>query len=193
MHLRPDHAVRDVPTLHAFIEQHPLGVLTTSLPSEDHPILQCSHIPWVLDSETSPESDLASQSNQTHNENTAPPNRSKGVLHGHIARQNPQSKAMVESDLNNSTKTPSIPGAISYELRRRTATISSHPARRSPNRLHQPDRPLHHPKLLHRVQACHRKSCSDLELRRRPSLRPGDNLPRQHGPADRTVPPATAE
>ncbi|CAI7595204.1 unnamed protein product [Penicillium pancosmium] len=49
MHLRAEHAVTDLPTLHTFIRTHPLGVLTTSLPSENFPTLQCSHIPWVLD------------------------------------------------------------------------------------------------------------------------------------------------
>lgn len=83
MHLRPDHTVRDLPTLHAFIRKHPLGVLTTSLPSENFPTLQCSHIPWVLDSECPEQS------------NSDTP--FLGVLRGHIARQNPQSKAMVES------------------------------------------------------------------------------------------------
>jgi transcriptional regulator len=101
MHLRPDHAVRDLPTLHAFIKQHPLGVLTTSLPSENHPTLQCSHIPWVLDSEDSkPARD---------HEADAPPH-SLGVMRGHIARQNPQGKAMVEASKR--TKISSIPGAF---------------------------------------------------------------------------------
>ncbi|KAJ5881722.1 FMN-binding split barrel-related protein [Penicillium soppii] len=101
MHLRPDHAIRDLPTLHAFIKQHPLGVLTTSLPSENHPTLQCSHIPWVLDSEVS---DFARK-----NEAGAPPH-SLGTMRGHIARQNPQAKAMVEA--SESPKTSSIPGAF---------------------------------------------------------------------------------
>ncbi|KAJ5560021.1 FMN-binding split barrel-related protein [Penicillium frequentans] len=83
MHLRPDHAVRDLRTLHAFIRAHPLGVLTTSLPSENHPTLQCSHIPWVLDSKP-----------PTSAENNAP---FLGTMRGHIARVNPQSKAIVEA------------------------------------------------------------------------------------------------
>ncbi|KAJ6085875.1 FMN-binding split barrel-related protein [Penicillium sp. IBT 16267x] len=85
MHLRPDHAVRDLRTLQAFIRAHPLGVLTTSLPSENHPTLQCSHIPWVLDS-TTPTSSTA--------ENNAP---FLGIMRGHIARANPQSKAIIEA------------------------------------------------------------------------------------------------
>ncbi|KAJ5790434.1 transcriptional regulator family: UAF complex subunit Rrn10 [Penicillium psychrosexuale] len=112
MHLRPDHAVRDLPTLHAFIEQHPLGVLTTSLPSDNHPTLQCSHIPWVLDSKAALEPELAKEARVADGSTSASPYPSLGVLRGHIARQNPQSKAMVESALEYSTKTTSIPGAF---------------------------------------------------------------------------------
>ncbi|CAP99016.1 hypothetical protein E8E15_002831 [Penicillium rubens] len=112
MHLRPDHAVRDLPTLHAFIKQHPLGVLTTSLPSENHPTLQCSHIPWVLDSETAFEPEFAKEAKVADDSTPAPPQPPMGVLRGHIARQNPQSKAMVESASEYSTKTTSIPGAF---------------------------------------------------------------------------------
>ncbi|CAG7960034.1 unnamed protein product [Penicillium nalgiovense] len=110
MHLRPDHAVRDLPTLHAFIKQHPLGVLTTSLPSENHRTLQCSHIPWVLDSETTLEPEFAKEA-KVADDTPAPPHPPMGVLRGHIARQNPQSKAMVES-ASEYTKTTSIPGAF---------------------------------------------------------------------------------
>jgi transcriptional regulator len=109
MHLRPDHAVRDFPTLHAFIQQHPLGIITTSLPSEIHPTLQCSHIPWVLDSE---ETTPNAQSNKESN-NAEP--QSLGILRGHIARQNPQAKAMVDAVLENTANRnsgTSIPGAF---------------------------------------------------------------------------------
>ncbi|KAJ9483051.1 hypothetical protein VN97_g10364 [Penicillium thymicola] len=112
MHLRPDHAVRDLPTLHAFIKQNPLGVLTTSLPLENHPTLQCSHIPWVLDSETTLEGELATKAKLADDNTPAAPHASLGVLRGHIARQNPQSKAIVESVSESSTKTISLPGAF---------------------------------------------------------------------------------
>lgn len=100
MHLAPSHAVLDLPTLHAFIKQHPLGLITTSLPSEDYPTLQSSHIPWVLDSETSapPEND----------EIKSPP--SLGVLRGHIYSKNPQGAAMVEA--SKTYQTPCTPGAF---------------------------------------------------------------------------------
>lgn len=108
MHLAPSHAVLDVPTLHAFIKQHPLGLITTSLPSEDYPTLQSSHIPWVLDSETSapPETDESKSS------------ESLGVLRGHIALKNPQGAAMVEAFSNN--QTPCIPGAFPTDEPRAT-------------------------------------------------------------------------
>ncbi|KAJ5474684.1 hypothetical protein N7475_004250 [Penicillium sp. IBT 31633x] len=125
MHLRPEHAVRDLPTLHAFIQQHPLGVLTTSLPSEDHPTLQCSHIPWVLDSETHLESELVSQAERADNGmTTSTTHASMGVLRGHIARQNPQSKAMVESALDSKTQIISIPGAFPTSIHEEDNPIS---------------------------------------------------------------------
>lgn len=109
MHLRPDHAVHDLPTLHAFIRAHPLGIITTSLPSEDFPTLQCSHIPWILDSETSAPSNGTDTARETDN----PP--FQGVLRGHIARANPQSKAMVEAATQSHSGTSSpTPTSSSY-------------------------------------------------------------------------------
>ncbi|CAG8918460.1 unnamed protein product [Penicillium salamii] len=99
MHLPPNHAVWDLPTLHAFIQQHPLGVLTTSLPSESHPTLQCSHIPWVLDEVSAPESDTSNGASEPF----------LGILRGHIARQNPQAKAIIEAS---HSKLTHIPGSF---------------------------------------------------------------------------------
>ncbi|KAE8383839.1 transcriptional regulator PAI 2-type [Aspergillus bertholletiae] len=66
-------------TLYQFIRDNPLGVLTTAVPSDLYPLLQCTHIPWILDAPN-------------------PPNgTTKARLRGHIARQNPQSKAIVDS------------------------------------------------------------------------------------------------
>ncbi|KAJ5501571.1 FMN-binding split barrel-like protein [Penicillium expansum] len=125
MHLRPDHAVRDLPTLHAFIKQHPLGVLTTSLPSKNHPTLQCSHIPWVLDNETTLDPELVTEAKLADDNTPAPLYPSMGVLRGHIARQNPQSKAMVESASEYGTKTISIPGAFPITSSAEEPTIST--------------------------------------------------------------------
>ncbi|KAJ5579024.1 FMN-binding split barrel-related protein [Penicillium hetheringtonii] len=114
MHLRPDHAVTDLPTLHAFIRSHPLGVLTTSLPSDNFPTLQCSHIPWVLDgvendaetSEAHPglsSKDVASNGGNSmacngNGQTEGTKGRSTlGTLRGHIARANPHTKALIEA------------------------------------------------------------------------------------------------
>ncbi|RDK42747.1 negative transcriptional regulator [Aspergillus phoenicis ATCC 13157] len=68
-------------TLHTFIQQNPLGVLTTAIPSSTHPLLQSTHIPWVLDI---PPPSTADNSNTVK-------------LRGHIARANPQCSAILDS------------------------------------------------------------------------------------------------
>ncbi|EKG11949.1 Negative transcriptional regulator [Macrophomina phaseolina MS6] len=80
MYLRAIHAEHHIPTLRAFIRAHPLGIFTTAIasPSNAFPLLQSSHIPWLLD--------VGDESSETE----------LGVLRGHLARANPQSKAMIE-------------------------------------------------------------------------------------------------
>jgi transcriptional regulator len=77
MYLRPVHTSLDTPALHAFIHSNPLGVLTTAIKSPDFPTIQSSHIPWVLSPPSS----------------TNPSSLAK--LRGHIARANPQAKALI--------------------------------------------------------------------------------------------------
>ncbi|GAA6057276.1 hypothetical protein JCM3770_004529 [Rhodotorula araucariae] len=77
MYIRAVHAINDVAALHELIRKHPLGLLTTGIASAAHQFLQVSHIPWVLDVE--------------------PGTDDLGTLRGHLARANPQSKAMVEA------------------------------------------------------------------------------------------------
>ncbi|KAJ3778710.1 transcriptional regulator [Lentinula raphanica] len=76
MYLREIHAEHDIPTLHAFIRENPLGIFTTAIDSPLHPFIQSSHIPWVLD--VNDHDDL-------------------GTLRGHLARANPQTKAIIDS------------------------------------------------------------------------------------------------
>ena len=76
MYLRAVHAELDLPVLQDFIRENPLGILTTAIQSSDYPFIQSSHIPFVLDV---PE----------------PANNDKMSLRGHIARQNPQAKAII--------------------------------------------------------------------------------------------------
>ncbi|WVW87121.1 hypothetical protein I302_109178 [Kwoniella bestiolae CBS 10118] len=77
MYIRPVHAELDVPTLHQFIRQNPLGLFTTSIPHPSNATIQTTHIPFVLDEPSN--------------------GADKGTLRGHIARANPQSKSIVES------------------------------------------------------------------------------------------------
>ncbi len=78
MYIRPVHAENSLRVLRQLIRDNPLGLLTTAIHSKDHPFLQSSHIPFVLD--------VADEESETE----------MGRLRGHLARQNPHSKAMIE-------------------------------------------------------------------------------------------------
>lgn len=91
MYLRPVHTEPDVPTLYKFIHDNPLGVLTTALKSEDYPLLQSSHIPWVLDIP----------------EDSSSNNPAK--LRGHIARANPHAKALISAATEAASKSDGEP------------------------------------------------------------------------------------
>ncbi|KAL4940707.1 hypothetical protein BDV06DRAFT_213276 [Aspergillus oleicola] len=80
MYLRPSHAEAQIAVLQKFIRENPLGIFTTAIKSPQYPLLQSSHIPFVLDV---PETTDGSLSN--------------GVLRGHMAKQNPQAKALMEA------------------------------------------------------------------------------------------------
>ncbi|KFY38650.1 hypothetical protein V494_04281 [Pseudogymnoascus sp. VKM F-4513 (FW-928)] len=79
MHLPANNAEHRPPVLRKFIRDNPLGILTTAIRSSSYPFLQSSHIPWVVDG---------------CDEDSG---AGLGSLRGHIARQNPQSKAIIES------------------------------------------------------------------------------------------------
>lgn len=89
MYSKADHAENDIPTLQAFIRSNPLGIVTTAIPSGTYPLLQCTHVPWVLDVDDSGPDDATNL----------------GVLRGHMARANQQVKAMIESVSGASTET----------------------------------------------------------------------------------------
>ncbi|KAJ5949094.1 hypothetical protein N7454_000678 [Penicillium verhagenii] len=82
MYLRAAHAEADIPILQQLIHENPLGILTTAIKSTDHAFIQSSHIPFVLDIPPN-----------NGSETDIPP----GVLRGHIAKQNPQAKALMEA------------------------------------------------------------------------------------------------
>ncbi|BAE58476.1 unnamed protein product [Aspergillus oryzae RIB40] len=79
MYNQPIYAETTPEILYQFIREHPLGILTTAIPSTHYPLLQSTHIPWILD-----------PPNQIHGS-------PKARLRAHIARQNPQSKAIIDS------------------------------------------------------------------------------------------------
>ncbi|MCO5597209.1 hypothetical protein L7F22_051285 [Adiantum nelumboides] len=73
MHIPSGQAIDDEAQLHAFIRDNPLGILTTALASSHGlPLLQSTHLPWVLDSHQGT------------------------VLRGHMARANPHTKILIE-------------------------------------------------------------------------------------------------
>lgn len=89
MYLRAVHAESRVAVLQQLIRENPLGILTTAIKSSIYPFIQSSHIPFVLDvpDEPAAASTDASGSAQTAN----------GRLRGHLARQNPQAKAIIDA------------------------------------------------------------------------------------------------
>ncbi|KAL3479772.1 hypothetical protein BJX99DRAFT_221748 [Aspergillus californicus] len=80
MYLRAVHAEAQISVLHQLIRDNPLGILTTAIKSPSYPLIQSSHIPFVLDVPSTPDGSL-----------------SNGVLRAHMAKQNPQAKALIEA------------------------------------------------------------------------------------------------
>ena len=95
MYIRPVHAELDVPTLQEFIRKYPLGLFTTSINHPDHPTIQTTHIPFVLDVPNSPFPHNGPSSEGDEASSVSPPNL--GTLRGHMARANPQTKVMISS------------------------------------------------------------------------------------------------
>lgn len=77
MYLRAIHAETNIPFLQQFIRDNPLGILTTAIKSDSYPFIQSSHIPFLLD---------VAESDGDHD-----------ILRGHMAKQNPQAKALMDA------------------------------------------------------------------------------------------------
>jgi predicted FMN-binding regulatory protein PaiB len=80
MYLHAVHAEAQIQILQQLIRDNSLGILTTAINSPHYPLIQSSHIPFVLDVPEMPDGGL-----------------SNGVLRGHMAKQNPQAKALMEA------------------------------------------------------------------------------------------------
>ena len=78
MYLRAAHADATTAMLRQLIHDHPLGIFTTAISSPSFPLIQSSHIPFLIDFDPTSDTD-------------------KGVLRGHMARANPQCKALIEA------------------------------------------------------------------------------------------------
>lgn len=89
MYLRAVHAEADIKVLQEFIKKNPLGIFTTAIKSSNFPLIQATHIPFVLDV---PETDEASKDSDPDNTQAY-----YGLLRGHLARANPHAKALMEA------------------------------------------------------------------------------------------------
>jgi len=98
MYLRGVHADATIATLRKLIHDNPLGILTTAIRSPTAPFIQSSHIPFVLDVED--------EDSETE----------LGVLRGHVARANPQSKAMIEAVRSRSPPSPADVDVLEEEV-----------------------------------------------------------------------------
>jgi transcriptional regulator len=108
MYLRAIHAESSISALRQFVQENPLGILTTALPSESYDFIQSSHIPFVLDVQN-PKSD-----------DELP------TLRGHLARQNPQAKAMIENAKANPSPHPR-PDSTSHKLQKEVMVLFNAP------------------------------------------------------------------
>lgn len=93
MHIRAVHAELSPPKLHAFIRENPLGLITTAISHPGHALIQTSHVPFVL---AVPPTSASADSDG----GISP---GKAVLRGHMARANPQVKAMIHSVTSSSS------------------------------------------------------------------------------------------
>ncbi|KAF5243506.1 hypothetical protein FAUST_2862 [Fusarium austroamericanum] len=94
MYIKGPHAEPELPVLRKLIQDNSLGLITTAIPSPNYPFLQSSHIPFVLD--------IDDEEDETK----------LGKLRGHLARVNPQSKAMIE----NLTENPHLNNIIEQDV-----------------------------------------------------------------------------
>lgn len=90
MYLRAIHAEFDIPSLRKFIRDNPLGIFITALQSPNFPMIQCTHLPWILD--------VTDEESKTE----------LGKLRGHMAKPNPHCKAIVEAVQKHSSSNGSL-------------------------------------------------------------------------------------
>ena len=94
MYLRAVHAEAEIRILQQLILENPLGIFTTAIKSPNHPLIQSSHIPFVLDVPSTAAGET--NSNGDDDEQNLP-KKNAGILRGHMAKQNPQAKVLMEA------------------------------------------------------------------------------------------------
>lgn len=100
MYLRAVHAETHLEPLIALVRQNPLGLLTTAITSENHPLIQHTHLPWVIEPPTNLDSlERTGQADANPVGNVKQPvlGLEGCKLRGHMARANPHSKALMEA------------------------------------------------------------------------------------------------
>ncbi|GAC97808.1 hypothetical protein PHSY_005396 [Pseudozyma hubeiensis SY62] len=98
MYLRPETIVSDFSSVIKFIQAHPLGLLTTCIPLAGQSTLQASHLPFhYLPPSTLPVAASSASASVQSVEGTWSGEEGLGNLQCHLARTNPQAKALLHA------------------------------------------------------------------------------------------------
>ncbi|SPO19871.1 related to transcriptional regulator [Ustilago trichophora] len=97
MYLRPETIVHDWTAVEHFITSHPLGLLTTSIPLPGQSTIQASHLPFLYTPPDEPPSSTDQEGSNVAKTSVIGVwnGPDLGVLRCHLARSNPQAKALV--------------------------------------------------------------------------------------------------
>ena len=101
MYLRPETIVSDWHAVASFLQHHPLGLLTTAIPFDGQSTIQASHLPFhFLPPSTPPltrqeAAEAALSTNSIEGTWSASSTNDLGTLRCHLARVNPQAKALL--------------------------------------------------------------------------------------------------
>lgn len=85
MYQRNEHAITRQAELHQLVRDNALGQLTTAIVADGLPLIQSTHVPWMLET-----------------------GEGNGKLLGHMAKANPQVKAMLKSVEGTTPETPGV-------------------------------------------------------------------------------------
>jgi len=108
IYLRAVHSTSHLPKLYEFIRKNALGLLSTLLPYGEHPLIQSSHIPWIIEA---PNYEDDGDEDALAREAKGLP---LGVLRGHLSRANPQAKAIIEAAQKQAGAKPDANGRMRF-------------------------------------------------------------------------------